>query len=93
MNKDVVAVEPLAERLLRLTFEGGEQRDVDIAEVVAFDGVFESLRDPAYFRQVCVNPDVGTIVWPNGADLCPDVLYERGQPVHSSESVAAGRRA
>lgn len=44
-----------------------------------FDGVFEPLNDPDYFRQVRVVPDVGTIVWPNRADLRPDVLYKNSQ--------------
>jgi hypothetical protein len=48
-----------------------------------FDGVFTPLKDPEYFRSVRVNPEVGTIVWPNGADLCPDVLYSyaSGKPI------------
>ena len=83
MYKDVVAVECLEDWRLLLTFEGGERRVVDIAALVAFDGVFEPLRDPAYFRQVRVVPDVGTIVWPNGADFCPDVLHEQSRPIRS----------
>lgn len=79
--KDVIAVEVLGECRLRLTFEGDERRDVDISALVSFDGVFAALADHDYFRKVSVNPDVGTIVWPNGADLCPDVLYERSRPV------------
>jgi hypothetical protein len=79
MNKDVIGVEYLDGFRLRLEFEGGEQREVDVAELVSFNGVFEPLSDPSYFQQVSVNPDVGTIVWPNGADLCPDVLYEQGR--------------
>lgn len=39
-------------------------------------GVFAALRDPAFFAQVSVDPEAGTVVWPNGADLDPDVLYE-----------------
>ena len=76
MNKDVTHVECLGGTRLRLAFEGDERRDVDVRELVAFDGVFEPLNDPSFFRQVTVNPDVGTIVWPNGADICPDVLYD-----------------
>jgi Protein of unknown function (DUF2442) len=37
----------------------------------------EPLRDPAVFRQVRVDPDLRTIVWPNGFDLDPEVLYGR----------------
>ena len=36
--------------------------------------MFEPLRDPTAFRQVTVDPELGTIVWPNGADMDPDVL-------------------
>lgn len=36
----------------------------------------EILSDPAVFASVKVDPDAGTIVWPNGADLAPDVLYD-----------------
>lgn len=38
-------------------------------------GVFAPLKDIAYFAQVAVDPEAGTLVWPNGVDLDPDVLY------------------
>lgn len=38
------------------------------------DGVFAPLRDPAAFAQVRVHPELGTVVWPGGADLDPAVL-------------------
>jgi hypothetical protein len=37
----------------------------------------EPLRDLAFFRQVRVDPELRTIVWPNGFDLDPDVLHGR----------------
>jgi hypothetical protein len=45
--------------------------------------VFDPLRDPAWFAQVRVDPELGTVVWPNGADLDADVLYGRltGTPI------------
>jgi Protein of unknown function (DUF2442) len=57
--------------------------------LVSFRGVFESLRDPTYFAQVHVDPDLGSAVWPNGADLDPDVLYARitGMPVLQENDV------
>jgi len=88
MSKDVVAVECLGGFRLVLTFEGGERREVDLGNRLYFEGVFQPLRTPAFFRQVRVNPDVGTIVWPNGADICPDVLYEWGTPVAKSSASA-----
>ena len=81
MIRDVTEVECLEGCRLQLTFDNGERREVDVAALVPFDGVFVELQDDAYFRRVRVDPDVGTIVWPNGADLCPDVLYERSRPV------------
>lgn len=88
MGKDVIDVVVINDQHLLLTFEGGERRDVDVAAIVPFDGVFEPLRNPAYFRQVRVEPEVGTIVWPNGADICPDVLYGAGVLVNSDRAEA-----
>lgn len=81
MTRDIIAVQCVGGYRLRLTFEGGEQREIDVQGLVPLDGVFEPLKDTAYFRRVRVEPDVGTIVWPSGADLCPDVLYENSRPL------------
>lgn len=78
MPQEVVQVAPVAGTRLLLAFRSGERRQVDVAAIVPFDGVFAPLADDSYFRFVTVNPDIGTIVWPNGADLCPDVLYAQG---------------
>lgn len=90
MNKDVIQVTPLDGTRLQLTFEGNEQREIDIAREFPMDGVFAALRDPAFFRQVRVEPDIGTIVWPNGADVCPDVLYQRSTPVAATPRRSIG---
>ena len=80
MNLDIIEAWPEEGTTLRLRFENGEERRVDIASIVQFDGVFETVRDPAVFRQVRVDRELGTVVWPTGADLCPDVLYEQSEP-------------
>jgi Protein of unknown function (DUF2442) len=72
----VTAVEPLADYTLRLTFDDGSERVVDLAEEL-WGPMGEPLRDPTYFRQVRVDPELRTIVWPNGFDLDPDVLHGR----------------
>lgn len=59
---DVAGVESLDQYRLLLRFDNGESREIDIRALVPFDGVFEPLVDEAYFRQVRVEPDVGTIV-------------------------------
>jgi hypothetical protein len=56
------------------------------------EGVFTALRDPAFFAHVRVDPEIGTITWPNGAHLAPEVLYQRAaaHPVRDPREEAAG---
>ncbi len=93
MLKDVVEVRAGAAYRLRLVFEDGLAGEVDIAKLVPFTGVFEPIRDPDVFGQARVDADLGTVVWPNGADLAPDVLYARvsGEPVPDLTEATAGR--
>lgn len=72
---DVVDVEPRGDYRLWLRFQDGVEGEVDLGPELTFQGVFASLRDPAYFARVRVNPDLGTICWPNDADWDPVVLY------------------
>lgn len=83
MTKDVVEVRPLGGYRLYLRFDDGVHGEVDVADFVRFDGVFEPLRDPARFAEVRVDAQLGTICWPNGVDLAPDVLYAKvtGRPL------------
>lgn len=75
----VRAVEHLGGHRLRLTFADGLVGDVDLAERFAgrVGSMFEPLRDVAYFARVVVDDELGTIVWPNGADMAPDVLHQQ----------------
>jgi hypothetical protein len=75
MLRDIVDVQPLDGYQLRLRFEDGAEGVVDVAQLVPFSGVFELLRDRKEFTAVRVNRELGTICWPSGADLDPDVLY------------------
>ena len=77
MLKDIVAADPLDNYRLHLRFEDGVEGVVDLAGHLSFRGVFERLRDPAWFAQVRVDPELGSVARPNGADLPdPDVLRE-----------------
>jgi len=90
---DITEVRPLDGYWLRLRFEDGVEGVVDVAELIRFDGVFAPLRDRAFFEQVRVNPELGAIYWPNGADLDPEVLYSRlaGTPLPSFEPKTSTR--
>jgi hypothetical protein len=75
----VRAVEPLGGFTVRLTFEDGSSREVDL-ERYLHGPIFEPVRsDPAVFRSARV--EGGTIAWDNGADIDPDVLYYDLTPV------------
>lgn len=75
MLKDIIEVKPTREYRLWLRFEDGVQGEVDLRPILSFKGVFAPLMDPRFFEQVRVNPELGTICWPNDADVDPVVLY------------------
>jgi len=75
MLKDIVEARPLGQHRLHLRFEDGIQGEVDIATMVEFTGILAPLADPTFFAEVATDPETGTVTWPNGADLDPDVLY------------------
>jgi Protein of unknown function (DUF2442) len=70
----ITSVEPLDGFLVRVGFDDGTTREVDL-ESELWGPVFEPLRDAQLFREVRVDNELGTIVWPNGADIDPDVLH------------------
>jgi hypothetical protein len=86
---DITGVEVIGEYQLRLTFEDGTAGDVDFSERI-WSGVFEPLRDPAYFARVSVDSEAGTISWPNGLDMAPEPLYAeaRRHPVPAARAAS-----
>lgn len=69
----VKKAEPLDEFNMRLFFEDGTVKDVDLKSYFC-DPIFEPIRKSrAVFEDVRI--EGGTIAWPNGADIDPDVLY------------------
>ena len=72
---------PLEGFTVRLKLTDGSERTVDL-EPYLKGPIFEPLkRDQALFRSLRVDEELGTIVWPNGADICPDVLVHGRTPV------------
>jgi hypothetical protein len=76
---DVTDVGIVSGYLLEVSFETGEVKVVDVENLMV-GPVFDDLRqDYELFGQLGVDPEAGTVVWPNGADLSPVTLYERGR--------------
>lgn len=80
MLQDIVSAKSMGGHRLHLCFEDGVEGVVDLGPILTFLGIFAPLKDPAYFAQVRVDPELGSVSWPNGADLDPDVLYARLVP-------------
>jgi hypothetical protein len=77
---DIVNAEYISDYKIVFTFENGEKKLVNL-ENMLWGEVFEPLKDRELFKQFKVNKEYGTIVWPNGADVAPDGMYEIGIPV------------
>lgn len=90
MLRDIVEARAAGGHRLYLRFEDGVNGEIDLGMLVEFKGVFEPLRDPEEVSRVRVDPETGTICWPNGADLDPDVLYAEitGKPIELRASVS-----
>jgi hypothetical protein len=76
----VVGVAVLRPHLMRLLFDDGAVRDVRYFPGEAQGSLVQPLDDPDYFAQVRVDAEAGTVVWPNGLDLAPEVLHGDAQP-------------
>ena len=60
-------------------FDDGTSGAVDLSYLTEYGGVFAPLRDLAYFRRLRADAELGTIVWPNDADIAPETLYVHAQ--------------
>lgn len=70
----VTDVRYLGGHRLRLSFDDGSSGEVDFSEET-WTGVLAPLAEPEYFARVRFDEELGTIVWPNGADIAPETLH------------------
>ncbi|HVF11736.1 MAG TPA: DUF2442 domain-containing protein [Actinomycetota bacterium] len=80
--------------VLRVTFDDGLIRELAFVGGETEGTVFEDLEDPKFFERVRVDPESGTVVWPNGLDLDPSVLHGDFPPAgkdHFREVSTSGR--
>ena len=83
----VCAITPLNGLKAMVVFDNDTRREIDL-EPYLHGPVFETIRnDPASFRSMKV--EGGTIAWPNGADIDPDVLYYGLAPAWMEQAEAA----
>lgn len=84
----VTEVKPLVNHRLWLRFEDGAEGEVDFS-ARTWRGVFAPLGDQDYFERVELDPELGTIVWPNGADIAPETLHRWVTESSSQQSRAS----
>ena len=85
----ITQVRYIREYRLELTFAADVRAEMNFRKkVVGRGGVFKPLEDLEFFRQVRVDPESGTLTWPNAVDLDPDVLYSEatGTPIPMVEA-------
>lgn len=79
----VTEVRCLGGHRLHLGFDDGSSGEVDFSDE-DWRGVLTPLADPQYFSAVELDEELGTIVWPNGADIAPETLHRLvNQECHS----------
>jgi hypothetical protein len=76
LTPDITAAAVIRHGVLRLTFADGLSGEVDVLDRMR-GPVFENARTAEGFAKVKADAETGTVVWPGGADLAPDTLYER----------------
>ncbi len=74
-----------------LRFADGVEGEVDL-EHELWGEVFEPLKDKGLFGQLVLDRDLGTIVWPTGADFAPEFLYQKLQPDYTLRPTSGMRR-
>jgi Protein of unknown function (DUF2442) len=76
LTPDITAVSVVRHGVLRLTFADGLDGEVDVLERMR-GPVFDQARALDGFVKATLDVESGTVIWPGGADLAPDTLYER----------------
>jgi hypothetical protein len=88
LTPDITTAEVVRHGVLRLTFADGLSGEVDVLDRMR-GPVFEDALTPVGFAKAEADTETGTVVWPGGADLAPDTLYERVRSGAWPESRAA----
>jgi len=89
-GNQVKAAQPVGGYRLRVVFSDGYLGEVDLWPLFAHPRgpMTEPFQDATFFRRVTVDPELGVVTWPNGYDICSDVLRyycEQGRVTSDAE--------
>lgn len=71
----VVACEVVGPYILRVVFDDDSSQIIDFKPILEGQ-LYGPLKDVTLFNQVRIDPEVHTLVWPNGADFDPATLHD-----------------
>ena len=78
----VKSIEYIKDYKLKILFKDNKNKIVDLESMIKeSSGIFSPLKDIDYFKKVILDDCRLSICWPNGADICPDILYKMGKDV------------
>ena len=83
----VVSFAIVAPYTLRVTFDDTTTQVIDFAPILAGE-LYGPLRDASLFNQVRLDPEVQTLVWPNGADFDPATLHDWPEHLEGMKALA-----
>lgn len=78
----------LQDHRIWVRFADGTEGEIDLEDEL-WGEMFEPLKDEAFFSRMELDEELGTVVWPNGADLAPEFLYRRLKPEYRLGSETA----
>jgi len=88
----VTSFESLGPHKLRVHFDDGVEREIDFSPVLAGE-LYSPLQDLEVFKRVELDSEVGTLVWPNGADFDPATLHDWPEVIEDLTERAARWRS
>src|SRR2546423_7043216 len=84
----VTSFEIIGPYRLRVSFDDGTEQSIDFTPVMQGE-LFGPLRDRALFERVTLDPEVKTLVWPNGADFDPALLHDWNENISAIKASVA----
>ena len=83
----VISFEHVRPFTLQITFDDGSRQTIDFHPILTGE-IYSPLKDEKFFNQVEIDPEVHTLVWPNGADFDPETLHNWPEYIDEMKKMA-----
>jgi len=72
----VMEAQYVKDYIIKIRFADGVEGEINLSDELIGE-IFQPLKDISHFRNFAVDPELHTLVWPNGADFAPEFLYDK----------------